>query len=88
MARILLAEDDESLGFLLDDTLKDHGHEVSWAVNGEEALASFRSSSFDICIVDVMMPKMDGFELAKSIREFDAFTPILFLTAKAWKKTS
>ena len=86
MASILLAEDDQSLGFLLDDTLKDHGHEVCWTKNGEEALTAFRKSSFDICIVDVMMPKMDGFELARNIRESDSFTPILFLTAKSMEE--
>jgi len=83
MARILLAEDDESLGFMLEDNLQDLSYEVLWAKNGEEALNLFTQSHFDLCIIDVMMPRMDGFELARKIRASDEFTPILFLTAKS-----
>lgn len=83
MAKILLAEDDENLGFMLEDNLSEFGHEVSWAKNGLQALESYRTTKFDVCIIDVMMPKMDGFELARNIREADAFVPLLFLTAKS-----
>lgn len=83
MAKLLLAEDDESLGFMIEDNLTSLGHEVSWYQNGEQAFAAFSNSQFELCILDVMMPKMDGFELASKIREVDEFTPIIFLTAKS-----
>ena len=83
MARILLAEDDQNLGFMIEDNLKELGHEVSWASNGELALSAFEKAHFELCILDVMMPKMDGFELAQKIRATNEFVPIIFLTAKA-----
>ena len=83
MARILLAEDDQNLGFMIEDNLKELGHEVSWASNGELALAEFQKADFELCILDVMMPKMDGFELARNIRSENEFIPIIFLTAKS-----
>lgn len=86
MAKILLAEDDENLGFMLQDNLSEFGHEVSWAKNGLDALETYGTTKFDVCIIDVMMPKMDGFELARNIREADAFVPLLFLTAKSMEE--
>ena len=86
MANILLAEDDENLGFMLEDSLKDLGHQVVWAHNGEEAYTFFEHKRVDLCIVDVMMPKMDGFELVKKIRAQDDLVPILFLTAKGMEE--
>lgn len=83
MANILLAEDDENLGFMIQDNLIDIGHEVKWCNNGEEALNQFLNQKPDLCLIDVMMPRMDGFELASKIREEDDFIPILFLTAKS-----
>lgn len=83
MAKILLVEDDENLGFMVQDNLDALGHEVTWARNGLEGLDSFQVSKPDICLVDVMMPKMDGFVLAQSIRERDEFVPVIFLTAKS-----
>lgn len=83
MARILLAEDDENLGFMIQDSLSDVGHEVVWESDGQSALESFTKADFEICLLDVMMPKMDGFELALKIREVSEFVPILFLTAKS-----
>ncbi|WP_425389429.1 response regulator transcription factor [Ekhidna sp.] len=83
MAKILLAEDDSNLGFMIEDNLTSCGHEVSWCENGVEALNQFEKSAFEICILDVMMPKMDGFELASNIREKNEFIPIIFLTAKS-----
>lgn len=83
MANILLAEDDQNLGFMVEDNLKDLGYAVSWLKNGEEAYDTFTRKPFDICLIDVMMPKMDGFELAAKIREKDEFIPLLFLTAKS-----
>ena len=83
MAKILLAEDDENLGFMIEDNLQEAGHEVSWCTDGASALTQFETSDFELCILDVMMPKMDGFELAAAIRTKDEFIPIIFLTAKS-----
>lgn len=83
MAKILLAEDDENLGFMIKDNLESLGHLVSWSADGEGALKEFKSDSFEMCVLDVMMPKMDGFELAKNIRSLSEFVPIIFLTAKS-----
>ena len=82
-ARILVAEDDTNLGFVIEDHLKTEGFEVHWAQDGIEALSKFGSFAFDLCLLDVMMPGMDGFNLAKSIRQQDEFVPIIFLTAKS-----
>ena len=79
---ILLAEDDENLGKLLHTYLKTKGFEVDLARNGKIAFERFNSSTYNFCIFDVMMPEMDGFTLAKEIREIDKKVPILFLTAK------
>lgn len=83
---VLLAEDDPHLGELLQDYLNAKGFEVSLAVNGEEAFDLFCSKTFSICILDVMMPKKDGFSVAKDIRLHNDRIPILFLTAKAMKE--
>ncbi len=83
MAKILLAEDDQNLGFMIEDNLKELGHEVSWASNGELALDEFKKTEYELCILDVMMPKMYGFELARNIRSANEFVPIIFLTAKS-----
>lgn len=83
MAKILLVEDDENLGFMVKDNLESMSHEVIWAKNGEEALQKHQEIEPEICLLDVMMPKMDGFVLAQKIREADEFTPIIFLTAKS-----
>jgi DNA-binding response OmpR family regulator len=82
---ILLAEDDENLGKLLHTYLKTKGFEVDLARNGKIAFERFNSSTYNFCIFDVMMPEMDGFTLAKEIREIDKKVPILFLTAKSMK---
>ena len=84
--KILLAEDDENLGTLLNTFLKAKGFDVELARNGKLALQKFTESEFDFLIFDVMMPEMDGFTLAKEIRELDKKTPILFLTAKSMKE--
>ncbi|MEQ9466039.1 MAG: response regulator transcription factor [Ekhidna sp.] len=83
MAKILLAEDDENLGFMIKDNLESLGHEVSLSADGERALKEFKTANFEICILDVMMPRMDGFELASNIRSLSEFVPIIFLTAKS-----
>lgn len=83
---ILLAEDDENLGQLLHTYLKSKGFAVDLARDGKRALEKFTSSKYNFCIFDVMMPEMDGFTLAREIREIDKKVPILFLTAKSMKE--
>ncbi len=82
-SKILLVEDDPSLGFVIKDNLIVKGYEVTLCKDGEEGLLAFEKNHFDVCILDVMMPKMDGFSLAKSIRKKDQHIPILFITAKS-----
>ena len=83
---ILLAEDDLNLGELLSNFLKSKGYTVDLTRNGKLAFERFNQKKFHFCIFDVMMPEMDGFTLAKEIRELDKKIPILFLTAKAMKE--
>jgi two-component system OmpR family response regulator len=83
---ILLAEDDENLGLLLQTYLKTKGFDVELVRDGKTAFERFNEQQFDFCLFDVMMPVMDGFTLAKEIREIDRKVPILFLTAKALKE--
>lgn len=82
MKRILLVEDDESLGFVISDSLEEESFDVSWRQNGEEGMKSFIEGGFDLCILDVMMPKKDGFTLAKEIRTLNETIPLIFLTAR------
>jgi DNA-binding response OmpR family regulator len=82
-ARVLLAEDDTSLAFVIKDNLEEEGYAVTWCADGESALQQFLKNSFDICLLDVMMPVKDGFALAKKIRQKSDLVPILFITAKS-----
>ena len=84
--RVLLAEDDTDLGNILTQYLVMQGFEVSLARDGEEAWEVFQDKPFDICVLDVMMPKMDGFELAVRIKNKNPNMPFLFLTAKSLKE--
>ena len=86
MAKLLLAEDDPNLGFMVKDNLEELNFHVAWAKNGVEAIDIFHSSPIDLCLIDVMMPKMDGFELAQKIREANDLVPIIFLTAKSMEE--
>lgn len=85
-AKILYVEDDEILSFVTRDNLELQGYELVCAQDGESALDIIKKNPFDICILDVMLPKMDGFTLAKEIRKFDQDIPIIFLTAKSLKE--
>lgn len=84
--RILLVEDDNNLGNLLQDSLELKNYEVTLKRNGEEGWNEFKAGKFDMCILDVMMPKKDGFTLAKEIRRTNSQVPIIFLTAKVLKE--
>ncbi len=81
--KILLAEDDVNLSTILKEFLEVKGYDVVHAVDGNEGLANYKSTQFDLCILDVMMPKLDGFSMAKEIRKSDDNIPIIFLTAKS-----
>jgi DNA-binding response OmpR family regulator len=83
---ILLAEDDENLRFVIQDNLELQGFQVTSAPDGKEALDLFKEIHPDLCILDIMMPKMDGFTLATEIRKIDPNVPIIFLTAKGLKE--
>lgn len=80
---ILLVEDDESLGFLIKDSLDAAGWNVSRYPDGEKGLSAFLSHSYDVCVLDVMLPNRDGFDLATEIRKFNQRVPIIFLTARS-----
>jgi DNA-binding response OmpR family regulator len=81
--KILLAEDDSSLGFMISDQLKSDGYQVTLCRDGAEAYKRFNDETFHLCIFDVMMPKKDGFSLAKDVRKLNSDIPILFLSAKS-----
>lgn len=81
--KILLVEDDTSLGFIISDQLKSDGYDVTLCTDGAEGFKRFNEVKFHLCIFDVMMPKKDGFSLAKDVRQINSQIPILFLTAKS-----
>lgn len=83
--RILYIEDDETLAFLTADSLEDAYH-VSHFINGNDGFQAFCASDFDLCILDVMLPDMDGFEIATAIRKRNQEIPIIFLSAKTMKE--
>jgi DNA-binding response OmpR family regulator len=83
---ILLAEDDTNLGILLVDYLEAEGFAVKLCKDGEMALKAFQNYPFDLCLLDVMMPKLDGFSVAKEIRLKDKKVPVIFITAKSLKE--
>ncbi len=82
MKKLLLAEDDFDFAAILKQYLELHQFEVTWAENGEIALDHFKNQTFDICILDVMMPKLDGFSLAEKMITINPETPFIFLTAR------
>ncbi|HHU59045.1 response regulator transcription factor RprY [Geofilum rhodophaeum] len=84
--KILLTEDDENLGMLLREYLVAKGYETDLLPDGEAGYDAFMSKKYDVCIFDVMMPKKDGFTLAKEIRMVNTEVPIIFLTAKSMKE--
>lgn len=85
-ASILYVEDDVNLGYVTTDNLNFNGYSTTFCEDGEKGLESFKKGKFDLCILDVMMPEMDGFTLAKEIRKINNDIPIIFLTAKTMKE--
>jgi len=82
---ILLCEDEESLGMLVREYLQAKGYDAELYLDGEAGYKAFMRTKFDMCLLDVMMPKMDGFSLAREIRMVNTEVPIIFLTAKNLK---
>ncbi|WP_025765037.1 response regulator transcription factor [Dyadobacter tibetensis] len=81
--KILYVEDDPNLAFATADSLEQYDYDIVHAHDGVEGLKIFEKEHFDICVLDIMLPRMDGFELARQIRQQDAQVPILFLTARS-----
>ena len=84
--KILLVEDDQNFGAILKDYLMLNDFDVTLAKNGMEGFEKFKKDTYDLCILDVMMPYKDGYTLAKEIREKNKEVPIVFLTAKSMKE--
>src|SRR5688500_6867633 len=84
--RILLVEDDASMGYLLTSLLTEEGYAVRHCNDGETGLKVYKPEAFDLCILDVMMPRMDGFVLARKLREIDPHVRFLFITARSLKE--
>ncbi|TAL80104.1 MAG: response regulator transcription factor [Bacteroidetes bacterium] len=85
-AKIILVEDDVNLGFLLVDFLESNGFEVKLYRDGLSGLNGFQSHSFDFCILDLMLPRMDGFTLAEKIKELNSEIPVIILSARSFKE--
>jgi DNA-binding response OmpR family regulator len=83
--RIILVEDDPSLGYLLSEYLQMKGFHITWAKNGKIALTEMDANSYDLGILDIMMPEMDGFTLAKEMQLRNSTLPFIFLSAKSLK---
>lgn len=83
MPRILIVEDEPAMRLGLKDNLEFESYEVELAIDGQEGLVKIQSGTFDLIILDVMMPKMSGFDVCKAIRKMGVMTPIIFLTAKS-----
>ena len=79
---ILIVEDDKNMGFLLLENIRIDGYNATLCINGEEGLLEFFKNKYDLCLLDIMMPKKDGLTLAKAIREKNSNVPIIFLTAR------
>lgn len=84
--KILYVEDDIYLSYVTKDNLEIKGYTVVWVKNGEEALQAFNQENFDLCILDIMLPKLDGFSVAEAIRKENEDIPVLFLSAKTLKE--
>lgn len=85
-AHLLYVEDDQSLAFVTRDNLELEGYQVTHCLDGRSALEAIQKEQFDLCILDVMLPEVDGFAIAAELRKRDHQTPIIFLTAKSLKE--
>jgi len=85
MYKLILVEDDSSLGYLLSEYLGMKGFEITWSKNGSDALVNIDKNLYDLAILDLMLPDMDGFELSKKIKILHPALPFLFLTARSMK---
>jgi two-component system, OmpR family, response regulator VicR len=85
-AKLLYVEDDTTLSFVTRDNLELHGYSIDFCEDGEVALKMFSENAYDLCILDIMLPRMDGYELAEKIRQRNADIPIIFLSAKSTKE--
>lgn len=85
-AHLLYVEDDQSLSFVTKDNLELKGYQITHIADGQEALDAVKNNTYDLCILDVMLPGVDGFTIAKEIRKYDQEIPIIFLTAKSLKE--
>jgi two-component system, OmpR family, response regulator len=83
--KIFLAEDDPNFGAVLKAYLEMNDYEVVWVEDGAKAMLKFKSDTYDICILDIMLPNKDGFTIAKEIKQWNKYIPIVFLTAKTLK---
>lgn len=83
MINILFVEDDKNLGMLLKESLELKGYNITWCKNGIEGMNAFEEGDHDICLLDIMLPSKDGYELAKHIRMSDKDVPIIFVTSKS-----
>ena len=84
--KIFLVEDDHNFGAVLKSYLEINDYRVSWVLDGKDAFAEFKKDDFDICILDVMLPNVDGFMIASEIKKYDKNVPLVFLTAKTLKE--
>lgn len=84
--KILYVEDDAFLSYVTKDNLELKGYDITLCEDGKSAMESFSNTAFDLCILDVMLPEMDGFAVARAIRQKDEHIPILFLSAKSMKE--
>lgn len=84
--KLLVVEDDPNLGQILSDYLRLKDYDPTLCIDGEIGLEAFKNGTFDLCLLDIMMPKKDGITLAKEIRLLDKQVPIIFLTAKTLKE--
>ena len=85
-AHLLYVEDDESLSFVTRDNLELQGYQITYCEDGKKAMDIIKEQSFDLCILDVMLPEVDGFTIAKEIRKTNLEVPIIFLTARSLKE--
>ncbi len=83
--KLLLVEDEKNFGAILKDYLKMNGFAVEWCEDGEQGLRAFKTSAFDLCIIDIMMPKKDGFTLSGEIKAINKNIPLIFLTARGMR---